>query len=56
MFNAARLNFALFKFFFHTPFFDCGPVFRGDTQAIEKNLLDFQMHNSILNLLNKKNI
>ena len=40
-------------FFFHTPFFDCGPVFRGDIQPIEKNLLDFQMQNFMLNLLNK---
>ena len=37
------------KFFFlaqlklHTPFFDFGPTFRGDTQPIEKDLLDFQM-------------
>ena len=59
-FVVARLKLALFKFwchffFFHTPFFDCGPVFRGDTQPIEKNLLDFQMQNFVLNLLNKKN-
>ena len=40
-------------FFFYTPFFDCGPVFRGDIQPIEKNLLDFQMQNFMLNLLNK---
>ena len=44
--HSGQLKLALFKFwchlfFFHTPFFDCGPVFRGDTQAIEKNLLDF---------------
>ena len=40
-------------FFFYTPFFDCRPVFRGDIQPIEKNLLDFQMQNFMLNLLNK---
>ena len=59
MFIVARLKLALFKFwchliFFHTPFFDCGPVFRGDTQAIEKHLLDFHMQNFMLNLLNQK--
>ena len=44
IFIVARLKLVLFKFwchlvFFHSPFFDCGPVFRGDTQAIEKKLL-----------------
>ena len=58
-FVVARLKLVLFKFwchffFFLTPFFDCGPVFRGDTQPIEKNILDFQMQNFMLNLLNKK--
>ena len=57
----ARSKLVLFKFwchffFFHTSFFDCGPVFRGDTQPIEKKLLDFEMQNFMLNLLNKKNI
>ena len=57
--HSGQLKLALFKFwchlfFFHTPFFDCGPVFRGDTQAIEKDLLDFQMQNFMLNLLNQK--
>ena len=54
-----RLKLVLFKiwchfFFFLTPFFDCGPVFSGDTQPIEKKLLGFQMQNFMLNLLNKK--
>ena len=57
-FVAARLKLGLFKFWCHisffTPFFDCAPVFRGDNQPIEKNLLDFQMQNFMLNLLNKK--
>ena len=57
--HSGQLKLALFKFwchlfFFHTPFFDCGPVFSGDTQAIEKDLLDFQMQNFMLNLLNQK--
>ena len=55
-FVVARLKLALFKFwchfcFFHTSFFDCGSVFRGDTQPIVKNLLDFQMQNFMLNLV-----
>ena len=41
-------------FYFHTPFFDFGSIFRGDTQPIEKNLLDFQMQNFMLNLLKNK--
>ena len=41
-------------FFFHTPFPDCGPVFRGDIQPIEKNLLDFQVQDFMLKLLKKK--
>ena len=41
-------------FFSFIPFFDCGPVFRGDIQPIEKNLLDFQMQNVMLKLLKKK--
>ena len=56
-FVAARLNLCYLSFgviFFLSPFFDCGPVFRGDIQQIEKNLLDFQMQNFMLNLLNKK--
>ena len=58
LFVVPQLKLALFKFwchffFFHTPFFDCESVFRGDTQPIEKNLLDFQMQNFMLNLLNK---
>ena len=58
-FAVARLKLVLFKFWCHffsflPPFFDFGPVFRGDTQTIEKNLLDFQMENFMLNLLNKK--
>ena len=57
-FVVARLKLGLFKFWCHisffTPFFDCAPVFRGDNQPIEKNLLDFQMQNFMLNLLNKK--
>ena len=42
LFGVARLKLALFKFwchffsFIYTPFFDCGPVFRCDTRAIEK--------------------
>ena len=28
-------------FYFHTPFFDFEPIFRGDAQPIEKTLLDF---------------
>ena len=40
-------------FFFNNLLFDCGPVFRGDTKAIEKHLLDFQIQNFILNFLNK---
>ena len=60
IFVVARLKLALFNFwchfsFFHTSFFDCAPVFRGDTQTIEKNLLDFQMQKFMLNFLNKKN-
>ena len=59
-FVAARLNLCYLSFgvifFLSYPFFDCGPVFRGDIQQIEKNLLDFQMQNFMLNLLNKKNI
>ena len=39
------LKFWFHFFFFHTPFFDCVPVFRGGTQPIEKNLLDFQIQN-----------
>ena len=39
------LKFWCHFFFFHTPFFDCVPVFRGGTQPIEKNLLDFQIQN-----------
>ena len=59
IFIVARLKLVLFKFwchlvFYHTPFFDCGPVFRSGTQEIEKNLLDFQMQNFMLNLLNQK--
>ena len=41
-------------FFLSYPFFDCGPVFRGDTQPIEKNLLDFRLQTFMLNLLSKK--
>ena len=40
-------------FYFHTPFFDFGPVFKGDAQPMEKNLLDFQMQKFMLNLLKK---
>ena len=39
------LKFWCHFFFVHTPFFDCVPVFRGGTQPIEKNLLDFQIQN-----------
>ena len=58
IFVVPRLKLVLFKFwchffFFLNPFFDCGPVFRGDTQPIEKSLLDFQMQNFMLNLLKK---
>ena len=28
-------------FFFHTPFFDCGAIFRGDTQPLEKKPIRF---------------
>ena len=28
-------------FFFHTPFFDCGAIFRGDTQQLEKKPIRF---------------
>ena len=43
-----------FFVYFHTPFFDFGPVFKGDAQLMEKNLLNFQMQNFMLNLLKKK--
>ena len=41
VFVVARFKLMLFKFwcffFFLTPFFNCGPVFRCDTQSIEEN-------------------
>ena len=46
------LKLVLFKFWSHF-FLSCSLFFRGDTQPIEKNLLDFQMQSLMLNLLNK---
>ena len=39
---AGEKFFVLAQLKLHTPFFDFGPTFRGDTQPIEKDLLDFR--------------
>ena len=57
-FVVARLKLASFQFqcffYFHTHFFDIGPVFKGDAQPIEKKSIRFPDANFMLNLLNKK--
>ena len=52
--NLHYSSFSVTFFNFHTSFFDFGPVFKGNTQSMEKNLLGFQMQNFMLNLLKKR--
>ena len=58
IFVLARLKLVLCKFWCHFflsyIFFDCGPVFRGDTQAIEQKPIRFPATNLYAKSLDKK--